>query len=316
MSETIFKPMRAMPLDETKILFPCLMSPKLDGIRAIVKDGVVRSKSMKPIPNKNIQEKFKHCEGLDGELIVGSPTAQDVVRRTTSVVMSHDKPADEVKFYVFDCVLNPELAYTERRAEAHMLMDKYTPPKDDSRSLRLVHTLSIDNPVQLAQAEQRFLSLGYEGGMLRSPVAPYKFGMSTQKFMHLMKLKRTVDDEAEILSVFEAMENTNEKVTTELGRSKRSSAKAGKVPKGTLGGFHVKWQKDGFVRPVEFDVGPGEFSHEELQALWEVRENLPGQLLKFKYLVKGVLINPDGTFTPRQPIALTLRSRDDMPVVD
>lgn len=308
MSE-IFKPMRAMPLDESKIIFPCYLSPKLDGIRAIVKDGVVRSKSMKPIPNKHVQEKFKHCEGLDGELIVGSPAAQDVVRKTTSVVMSHDKSAEDVWFYVFDCIETPENPFKERRTRAVELANRYSKV---FRNVPLypVMQILVEDSVEMERREADLLSAGFEGGMLRNPDAPYKFGTSTQKLMHLMKLKRTEDSEAEILSVFEAMENTNEKVTNELGRSKRSSAKSGKVPKDTLGGFHVKWQG------VEFDIGPGEFSHEELQELWRIRETLPGQLLKFRYLTKGVLINPDGTFIPRQPIAISLRSKDDMPAED
>ena len=41
-------------------------------------------------------------EGLDGELIVGDPIAPDAYRQTVSVVMSDDKPADGVRFYMFD----------------------------------------------------------------------------------------------------------------------------------------------------------------------------------------------------------------------
>jgi len=55
--------------------FPLLASPKLDGIRAIVRNGQVLGRSLKPLPNKLIQRMLgrEDLEGLDGELIVGNP---------------------------------------------------------------------------------------------------------------------------------------------------------------------------------------------------------------------------------------------------
>ena len=111
---TIFKPMLACEADLTKLSFPLLASPKLDGIRAIVRDGVVYSRSNKPIPNKFVQDRFKHLEHFDGELIVGEPTAHDVYRQTTSHVMAHDKHGFDVRFYVFDHVKHPDKPYRKR----------------------------------------------------------------------------------------------------------------------------------------------------------------------------------------------------------
>ena len=48
---TAFKPLLASPADLSTLRFPVLASPKLDGVRAIVKDGVVLSRSLKKIPN-------------------------------------------------------------------------------------------------------------------------------------------------------------------------------------------------------------------------------------------------------------------------
>ena len=66
------KPLLAceVPLDE--ISFPVYASTKLDGVRALVIDGVVYSRSLKPIRNKHVQKLFgkKEYEGLDGELVV------------------------------------------------------------------------------------------------------------------------------------------------------------------------------------------------------------------------------------------------------
>ena len=47
-----FKPMLSASVEDVKTLrLPLLGSPKLDGIRAMVRDGVLVSRNMKPIPN-------------------------------------------------------------------------------------------------------------------------------------------------------------------------------------------------------------------------------------------------------------------------
>ena len=91
-----FKPMLAgTHSDVAKLIFPLLASQKLDGLRATAQDGVLLSRSLKPLPNKYVQELFKNLpQGLDGELIVGDPFAPDAFRKTTSLVMSDTKPLD------------------------------------------------------------------------------------------------------------------------------------------------------------------------------------------------------------------------------
>ena len=108
-----FKPTLASPFNEALLKFPVLASPKLDGVRAIVRDGVVLSRALKPIPNKNVQKRFSHLEHFDGELIVGASNDPDVLRATTSGVMRVDGDP-EVSFHVFDHVENHARLYTVR----------------------------------------------------------------------------------------------------------------------------------------------------------------------------------------------------------
>ena len=88
------------PKDLSTLHYPMYLSPKLDGVRAIVKNGVVYSRSGKPIPNKNVQRMYGHYHGYDGELIYGSPTDANVYNKTVSAVMTEDGP--QVDFYAFD----------------------------------------------------------------------------------------------------------------------------------------------------------------------------------------------------------------------
>jgi DNA ligase 1 len=50
-----FKPMLAVDCGDVNALrFPLFASPKLDGVRAVVMNGGLMSRSLKPIPNVNV----------------------------------------------------------------------------------------------------------------------------------------------------------------------------------------------------------------------------------------------------------------------
>lgn len=73
-----FKPTLAVNADFTKIQYPVYASPKLDGIRCSIVDGKALSRTLKQIPNKHIFNQLSTTDlnGLDGELIIGSPTSK------------------------------------------------------------------------------------------------------------------------------------------------------------------------------------------------------------------------------------------------
>lgn len=118
MSERQFRPMLSATVAEVaKLRFPLLASHKLDGIRALVRDGVVVSRNLKPIPNRHVQALFgrREYEGLDGELLVGDPTDPRAFLGTTSAVMSREGEPD-VYFHVFDDCTTPAAPFRERYA--------------------------------------------------------------------------------------------------------------------------------------------------------------------------------------------------------
>ena len=289
MNEDIFKPMLATDADLTKLRFPLFASPKLDGVRAVVRDGVVYSRSNKPIPNKYVQNQFGHLEHFDGELIVGEPTSKTVYRDTVSHVMSHDKTDFDLRFYVFDHVQYPNAIYTERaigfQNHAHAA---WVHPQ------RVVHSLE-----ELLAYEETCLEQGYEGLILRDPTAPYKRGRSTVKEGYLLKMKRFSDFECEVVGFEERMHNGNEATTNELGRTKRSSHAAGKTGLGDLGALVVR-TPDG----IEFRVGTG-FDDSERDRVWRDRDSYLGKLAKIKYFAVGM------KDAPRHPVFLGWRDGSD-----
>jgi DNA ligase 1 len=293
-----FKPMLATNVEDfSKLRFPALVSPKLDGIRATMQNGVLLSRSLKAIPNKNVQAMFKGLpEGTDGELIVGNP-ADDPYRRTTSVVMSDDKPADDVRLYVFD------------RHGVDPFFRRYNDATLDvgpSPFVVMVPHVPVANLDELEACEQEFLGRGYEGLMYRDPQGPYKQGRSSEREGWLLKVKRFKDAEAMIVGSYEEMENQNAAFTNELGRTARSSAKAGKVGKGRLGGFHVKGMMAGEYAGVEFDVASGAMCHEMREELWAIRETLLAKVIVYKYFPTG------GDTRPRHPIFKGFRDVRDL----
>lgn len=282
----MFKPMLACEANLENLNYPVVASPKFDGIRAIVINGVVMSRKLKPIPNRAVQEMFKHLEHHDGELIVGDPTDKAVYRNTMSGVMSQDGRPD-VEFYAFDHIEEPNTPWQERTRKI--------------ATKHLVDHTTIYTKTELLEYEDWVVGvLGYEGVMLRSLNAPYKFGRSTAREGYLQKFKRFVDGEYVVHGFNERQHNGNELQTNELGYAKRTSHKENKTGRGDLGSITLA-HGDGIV----FTCGTG-FTDEERVEIWNNREKYLGKIAKIKYLAVGM------KDAPRHPVFLGWRSTLDL----
>ena len=282
-----FRPMLATDADLDKLRYSLLASPKLDGIRAVVRDGVVYSRSNKPIPNKYVQSLFSRYEHYDGELIVGEPTAHDVDRQTTSGVMSADGEPD-VRFFVFDHVSSISSPYRHRATKL-----------STAKHLVLHEQKEIFDLEQLLAYEQDCLDEGYEGLILRDPSAPYKMGRSTAREGYLLKLKRMKTDEATIVGFIEREHNGNVAAINELGQTKRSSHKANKSGRGDLGALVCR------LGDVEFNIGTG-FTDTERADIWADKDKYLGKLVSFNHF-------PIGSYDkPRHPSFKGLRNPIDL----
>lgn len=275
----MFKPLLASPADDNLDFSRAwLASPKLDGVRAIVRGGVVLSRSLKPIPNPHVQKLFGHLEHFDGELIVGEPNAHDVLRKTTSGVMSKDGEPD-VRFCVFDHIAQPAATYRDRLS--NLEADMFALTGLQCRNVFKLEQTTVENHDELRMFETEALGYGYEGVMLRDPNGHYKFGRSTAREGLLLKVKRFTDGEFEIVGFDEEMFNGNAATTNELGRTKRSSHKAGKVAKGRLGALVLKYGD------TTFNCGTG-FDDDLRAEIWANRDKYLGQMAKIKYFAYGI----------------------------
>lgn len=281
-----FKPMLAADLsdvDLSTLKYPLLLSPKLDGIRCLVIDGVAYSRNMKPIRNRTVQDWANSLKYLgfvlDGELIAGGPTDPNCMNNTQSVIMSSDG-GDGWRFYALDYG-DLEIAFDTRRD----LLDEHWSNGEDPKIEIVQHYMVVDEP-SLIWHEGEFLRQGYEGVMLRAPNGPYKNGRSTLREGYLMKLKRFMDGEAVIVGVEEAMENQNELTRDELGRAKRSTHQENLVGKGMVGTILVQDPKWGVMR-----LSPGKMTHRERVYHWN-HKDLVGQLAHWRAFGYGVKDKP------------------------
>lgn len=295
-----FKPLLAFTCEDTSTLkYPLYASVKLDGIRCVVLDGVVYSRSMKPIRSKAVQELFGKPEynGLDGEILYGPWNAPNVFNVTTQTVMATElKPEftkEYLSFAVFDYVLSDE-PYNVRKAIAGQIINLHM-----DKHVHGVMQIKVESEKSLLALETEMLDQGYEGLMVRSIDGRYKQGRATSKEGIIGKIKRFKDAEAVVIGFEEKMTNTNEKKTNELGYSERSSSKEGMIGANTLGALVCE------CNGIRFTMGSG-FDDVGRAEVWANKSKYLGKLAKFKYFEVGM------KDSYRFPIFLGWRDEDDL----
>jgi ATP-dependent DNA ligase len=258
--------------DYSKIRFPVLGSPKIDGFRCLLGSQAYTSRG-KSFPNKKVHKALKGLltddTPLDGEIVVGKRRGPGVLQRTSSGVTTEEGKPDW-RLWVFDA---PRDAVT--RLNRIKLAGRMVKELDNPR-IRFIKHEVLHNIEELEAYIEACLKAGFEGVMISDPEGPYKQGKSTIKQGWLLKIKPFETHEAKIIGYYEEMENTNEQTRDATGKAKRSSAKAGKKPKGTLGGFVGVDTKTG----VEVRCGGG-FSAAQRKAFWKIKDRLKGEFFTY-----------------------------------
>lgn len=296
-----FKPLLAVSSDKVKTQ-PTLQycSEKLDGVRVVFFGGVAYSRSLKPLPNKVLQDlavKYAdQLEGCDGEVIAGDLYAKDVLQRSVSFCMN-DYKEDDFKIYLFDRYV-PSAPWLVR----YISLDKVCVQNVNVLPHYIVNKQDgyPKQGVDLDMFEQEVLTRGGEGVMVRDANAEYKCGRSGTKNPELQKVKRFQDAEFRVVGYTQFEHNANEAKTNELGRTSRSTSKEGKVLVELLGSL-VCQLEDGRT----FNAGTG-FTEEQRTLLWASKQSLVGKLAKVKFFHYSY----DGI--PLLPVFLGFRDERDM----
>ena len=309
------RPMLSATLRDTnmdKLQFPCFASPKLDGIRCTIRNFQPISRSGKLLPNLHLQSftrwMAEEGEGLDGELIIGPDFGQGVYKRSHSGIMTQGGKPD-FKFFVFDDV-TADGGFDDRNcASLARLIGGALGPK-------VIHLgqMLITNSEELWAYEEKCVTKGYEGIILRHPDMPYKNGRSTINQFGMVKVKRFDDSEAVVVGFEELMHNANPHEVSELGYTVHSSHKANQIPMNKLGALICKTLEDlevgtpgnSHIIPVdtEFKIGTG-FTDNDRICIWADKDRHIHRTAKFKFLPIG------SDEKPRHPVMLGWRHPHD-----
>ena len=317
-----FKPMLATDatdhLEELK--FPKYASTKLDGIRVlfIPELGMV-SRSLKQIPNKQLQMKFGFMTALakaddmvyDGEIYCHGRTFQEITRACMTKDFTDSKTntklskslaipelmvprywyelIDDMEFHCFECVHIPDAngTFQHRRFDIRDLnFDKVVS----------VNQHQVENSNEVKELFTKKLDEGYEGLILRSSESPYKFGRSTLKEEYMLKVKPFETFDAKIIDVVQATEvdPTAKKTINELGRSVTSKKKDDRMLIPMASAFTVGYQNN----TVKVTLA---MTDKEKEEVWLYRDSYIGRMIEYK----GMLIGAKNV--PRHPVFVRFR---------
>jgi DNA ligase-1 len=242
------------------------IEPKLDGIRcfAIVENNtaLLFARSGKLITNFDNtigKELLKLGDGCyDGELM-----GKDFTELMRQAYRKDDVDVVNTYLALFDYLPLDEWKLSETKMSCHdryeKLLDKLTDSTANLSLLQPVERLCVE-PVyeDIKEVHDEYVSMGYEGAMIKDPKAPYKFGRGYE----VMKMKEFHDVDLPIKGTLE-------------GSGKHS---------GKLGSVVVCFNG------VDVQVGSG-FSDSLREQIWNDRDNFTGRMIEVRYQE----VTPDGS---------------------
>jgi len=255
--------------------FPCLIEPKLDGMRVlafVVNDKVIGgtsspaswtiaepgvyfySRTGKELAFDTFDEELLRLSAgrnyvFDGELM--GESFEDTMRRGRR---KSNRDESTLKFWIFDAIRlsewvsnNPTRTFFERKANLNALFSNQNHYPDLKKLMPISGSWCPDEE-NLMHSMAFYLKEGYEGAMLKQDV-PYEHKRSS----NLLKAKEFETHDCEIVGYIE-------------GKGKHA---------GRLGKFLVK------LGDAVFGCGTG-FSDEQRENYWKDRQNLLGNIVEVK----------------------------------
>ena len=297
-------------------------SLKLDGIRCIFMNGQMLSRSLKPIPNKQLNDRFQPLKDftkktgviLDGEIYDHDMTFQDIQSYTRTDDFESQKSVKKykgvreipatLKFHLFDVIpciggqLSFEMPFWKRIEDYLYPCIAYNERPD---LISLVHQRIYPNDTELMSAFKGALDSGFEGLILKENTSRYKCGRGTIKEGLIYKFKpyETFDSRIEEVIQQTVAREGSEKKINELGNSVTSKKMADRVPIDRASAFVVKYGDQ------TLKVSLSSMDHAERNATWLMREELVGKHIEYKGMDVG------SKDVPRHPVFIRYRPDKD-----
>jgi len=288
-----FKPLQPTNAKLDKHIFPCWVQKKYDGEKLVWKDDKPLSRRLKPVKNQWLTGQLEDLLGTDLGILEGEVQVDGTFEATAGFLNSGNREGNFI-YWVFDLVADG--TYAQRYA----MLEKIVADIDDPRLQIVGYDTVMDMDELMAFHVIYDADPALDGTITVNPDADYKFGRSTGTVQEKTKIKSFEDSEAVIKGYTERMHNTNAAKTNELGRTERSSAKAGLEPTGLIATYLCDWNG------VDIEVTATGTLESRKERFENFDDLCMGKFVKFQF--QGVF--PSGK--PRFPTELALRHEDDM----
>ena len=166
-----------------KVTFPCYVQPKLDGMRSLgTEDDGFMSRTGKTIDTLGhivLADLEEHV--LDGELYAHGISFQENMK-----LIKKYRPGqtEQVKYHVYDIVMDAPFEYRHRSL-------CYLLAKINNPNIEVVTTVLVNSMEEINHYHQYFISLGYEGTMVRHSEEGYAVNKRSSQ---LLKYKDFLDE--------------------------------------------------------------------------------------------------------------------------
>jgi DNA ligase-1 len=223
-ANVMYFPMLAKPFKdgEKHLVYPLYVQPKLDGVRCLVylakKDGgvenvVAYTRTKKPFPSVDYLKEILYpylndlydveknqSIYLDGELYKHGKRLQDISGDSRNEATdTSEENTNRNEYHVYDCFYPLELnsAFISRHEQLVALYEALS--DEDAKVIKQVPTYKVGTFEEAEKKYDGFVSMGYEGAILRNETGPY-LGNSqkTGAFLRskdLVKMKQRFSDE-------------------------------------------------------------------------------------------------------------------------
>lgn len=294
----LLAPSTVLDYSSEHLKFPLLASRKMDGIRAVIMDGVARSRNMKPL-RFNFEDRFPKLAQLsmklnrvfDGEMYCHNTIFGNIQK----AISTTDSFLEEgYKFHVFDTVRvdewdnDNEPAFLQREAEYRSLFSR--PEWQDE--VVVVEQRVIENAKELQAMFEQAVEEGYEGLMVRSARGRYKHGRATLRDGLIYKFKAWVTIDARIVGFTNKQvmrdPTTIERTRDELGRMKRVHSKDSRMEIDEIGTIIVGNKEFG-----QFGVGIAKDAEPDVQLIeWSNRMDYLGHPVEIRCMLHAAKDKP------------------------
>jgi DNA ligase-1 len=301
-----FKPQLAPneKVDLSTLKYSLLASTKLDGIRCILKEGEILSRSLKQIQCKQLRERLEPLRKFseennvifDGEIYSPKLNFQEITHFTMTKDLSDEELPDHLRFYCFDMLDKLNDPFEIRNDKMEGIIGLY------NQIAYPVEQREVNSAKEVETYFEEVLKDGYEGLILRDPESLYKCGRGTIKEGIIFKVKPFLEIDAQVIGVVQATEvNADaEKTINELNRSVTSKKKNDRHVIEKASAVIVDYKGQSLKVTLAL-------TDEEKIEVWKNREFYIGRWIEYKYLAVGM---KEGGL-PRHPTSLRWRIDKD-----